>query len=213
MKSVSLNAFPRTNIGRIGVKKLRDTGRIPAVMYGRKTQPLNLEVDLKEIKNLIHHSLSENLLVDLSLNGDKPTRHLALVQQVQHHPLSGAVLHVDLHEVAEDEKVTMTVAVEPTGDAAGVKVGGGVLEHVLFKLKVTALPKDLPELILVDVSNLNVDETIHVGDIQPPPGVEILGDKSAPVFAIAASIAETAEEALVAETAPREVEMIREKKE
>src|SRR5205085_9912772 len=103
MKSVALNAFPRTLGRRAGAKRLRANGRIPAVIYGRQAQPQSLEVIAKEMENLIHHSASENLLVDLEVKEDARAKRLALVQEVQHHPLSGQVLHVDFHEVAEDE--------------------------------------------------------------------------------------------------------------
>lgn len=212
MKSVPLNAFPRTQSGRGGVKKLRTGGRIPAVIYGRQTKPQNLEVSSKELEDLIHHSASENILVDLAL---EQAKRLALVQEVQHHPLSGSVLHVDFHEVSETEKVTIMVPVETVGEAAGVKTGGGVLEHVLFKIKVRALPKDLPEQIVVDVTNLELGKSIHLGDIQPPPGVEILGDRKVSVISVAMPRTEE-EEAAAAEAAPvaaGDVEMIKEKKE
>jgi len=215
MKSVPLNAFSRALQRRTGVKKLRNGGRIPAVIYGGQAQPQNLEINAKEMEDLIHHSVSENVLVDLAVKDDSRPKRLALVQEVQHHPLSGKVLHVDFHEVAEDEKVTITVPVESTGDAVGVKTDGGVLEHVLFKIKVRGLPKDLPELITVDVSHLKIGEAIHLGDIQPPPGVEILGDKHISVIAVAAPRTEEEEAAAEAEaaTALGEVEMIKEKKE
>src|SRR6266571_8467281 len=116
MKSVALNAFPRTLARRAGAKRLRTAGRIPAVIYGRQAQPQNLEVNAKEMGNLIHHSVSENLLVDLEVKDDARPKRLALVQEVQHHPLSGEVLHVDLHEVAEDEKVTIMVPVNTIGE-------------------------------------------------------------------------------------------------
>ena len=102
----------------------------------------------------------------MSVENDARAKRLALVQEVQHHPLSGKVLHVDFHEVAENEKVTVMVPVETTGEAAGVKNGGGVLEHVLFKLKVRCLPKDLPEQIIVDVSALELGKSIHIGEIK-----------------------------------------------
>jgi large subunit ribosomal protein L25 len=105
--------------------------------------------------------------------------------------------------------------VEPVGEPTGVKTGGGVLEHVLFKLKVRALPKDLPEIIEVDVTNLEIGNSIHLGEITAPPNVEILGDKNVPVLTVAAPITE-AQEAAAAEAAavaPGEVEMIKEKKE
>src|SRR5579864_4702495 len=178
MKSVALNAFPRALGRRAGAKKLRSTGRIPAIIYGRQAQPQNLEVNSKEMEDLIHHSVSENLLVDLALKDDANPKRLALVQEVQHHPLSGHVLHVDFHEVSPTEKVTIMVPVETTGEAAGVKNSGGVLEHVLFKLKVRALPKDLPEQVVIDVTSLELNKTIHIGEVKAPEGVEILGDKN-----------------------------------
>jgi len=88
MKSVALNAFSRSLGRRAGAKKLRASGRIPAVIYGRQAKPESLEVSAKEMENLIHHSVSENLLVDLAVKDDSWPKRLALVQEVQHHPLS-----------------------------------------------------------------------------------------------------------------------------
>jgi len=214
MKSVPLTAYPRTLARRAGAKKLRSTGRVPAVIYGRETKPQNLEVIRKEIEDLIHRSVSENLLVDLAVAEDARSRRLVLVQEVQHHALSGQILHLDLHEVSESEKVTIMVPVETVGEAAGVKTGGGVLEHVLFRIKVRALPKDLPEFIQVDVSHLEIGQSIHLGEIKASEGVEILGDKKVSVISVAAPITE-AEETAAAEAAaaPGELEVIREKKE
>ena len=166
MKSVLLNAVPRVLGRRAGAKALRAAGRIPAVIYGRQVSTQNLEINAKEMEDLIHHSVSENLLVDLQVKDDARPKRLALVQEVQHHPLTGKVLHVDLHEVAEDEKVMILVPVETVGEAEGVKTEGGVLEHVLFKIKVRALPKDLPELITVDVSHLKIGQAVHLGEHQ-----------------------------------------------
>jgi len=216
MKSVALNAFPRVLGQRAGAKKLRSSGRIPAIIYGHQAPSQMLEVNAKEMEDLIHHSVSENLLVDLAVKDDARPMRLALVQEVQHHPLSGKVLHVDFHEVAENEKVTVSVPVETIGEAAGVKTGGGVLEHVLFKVRARGFPKDLPELITVDVSHLNVGQAIHLGEIPAPPGVELVGDKGIPVIAVAAPRTEEEEAAEAAEAAaavPGEVEMIKEKKE
>lgn len=215
MKSLPLTAYRRTLTRRAGAKKLRARGRVPAVIYGKNTTPQNLELDARELEHLLHRAAAETLLVDLSVPEDARPKRLALLQQVQHHPLTGRILHVDLHEVSETEKVTVLVPVEPVGEAVGVKAGGGILEHVLFKLRVRALPQDLPEVIRVDVSQLGVGQTLHLGDIQPPPGVEILGSKQLPVFSVAAPITEEKEAAAAAAepTAPGEVEMIKEKKE
>jgi large subunit ribosomal protein L25 len=216
MKSVLLNAAPRVLGRRAGAKALREGGRIPAVIYGRQAPPQNLEVNAKEMEDLIHHSVSENLLVDLAVKDDARPKRLALVQEVQHYALTGKVLHVDFHEVAENEKVTIMVPVETVGEAEGVKTEGGVLEHVLFKVKVRALPKDLPELITADVSHLKIGQAIHLGELQAPAGVELIGDKGMAVIAIAAPRTEeeeAAELAAAAEAVPGEVEMIKEKKE
>jgi len=216
MKSVPLKAYPRTLQRRGGAKRLRTAGRVPAVIYGRQDKPQNLEVNAKELEELIHHSASENVLVDLSVESDARPKRLALVQEIQHHPLEGDMLHVDFHEVAEDEKLVVHVPLETTGEAAGVKTGGGVLEHVLFKLKVRCLPKDLPEQIIVDVSHLELGKAVHLGEIKAPAGVEILGEKHIPVVAVALPRAEEEEVAATATgeaVAAGDVEMIKEKKE
>jgi len=211
MKSVSLNAYPRELSKRLGDKKVRTNGRIPAVIYGRHNKPQNIEVASKELEQVIHTAHSEILLVNLAV--DKNSR-LALVREIQHHPLSGKMLHVDFQEVAENEKVTAMVPVETLGEAVGVKSGGGVLEHVLFKVKVRATPKDLPEVINIDVSQMQIGQSIHIGDIQTAEGVEIIGRKETPVVAVAAPLTEAQEAAATdAAGAPAQPEMLKEKKE
>lgn len=212
MKSLALSAHPRTLSRRKGSRKVRSGGRIPAVIYGRHNPPQNLEIDAKEFSLLVHEAHSEIILVDLTVQGDAKPSRLALVQDVQHHPLSGDFLHVDLHEVKADEKVSIEVPVESVGTADGVKNGGGTLEHVRFRLRVRCLPKDLPDQIIVDVTHLKVGQTLHIGDIQAPEGVELLGDKKISVFAVAAPVTEAAAEAAPAEGA-KQPEMIKEKKE
>jgi len=199
-------------VQRAEVKKLRASGRVPATIYGRQAAPQNLEVNSKEFADLLNHSASENLLVDLSVESDARAKRLALVQEIQHHPLNGKVLHVDFHEVAETEKVTVLVPVETTGESVGVKTGGGTLEHILFKLKVRSLPKDLPEQIVLDVSALEIGKSIHIGDIKAPEGVEILGDKHITVVAVSAPRAEEEVAATTAAPAAGDVEMTKEKK-
>jgi large subunit ribosomal protein L25 len=215
MKSVALTAFPRTLGRRGGAKKLRAASRVPAVIYGRHNPPQSLEIKLKDIKDVMHGAASEIVLLDLSVDGDAKPKRLALVQAIQHHVLTRQMLHIDLHEVAENEKVTVQVPVEAVGEAVGVKTGGGTLEHVLFKLKVRALPKDLPEVLYADVSALEIGKAIHIGEMKAPDGVEILGDKHIPVLSVAAPVSEAQEAATLesATTPSGEVEMTKEKKE
>lgn len=212
MKSIALNAFPRSVAKRTGVKKLRSKGRVPAVIYGQK-EPKNLEIDTKDIENVIHAAHSEILLLDLAVDG---TKTLALVKEIQHHPLNGEILHVDLHEVTETQKVTASVPVEPTGEATGVKNGGGVLEHVLFAIKVRATPKNLPEVIHADVTALEVGKSMTIGEIKLPEGVELVGKKELVVFSVAEPVSEVQEtaatDAAAAAPGAGEVEMIKEKK-
>ena len=212
MKSVALKAYPRSQVQRAEVTKLRAAGRVPATIYGRQAPPQNIEVVSKEMADLLNHSVSENLLVDLTVEKDARSKRLALVQEVQHHPLTGKVMHVDFHEVAETEKVTIFVPVETTGEPAGVKNGGGTLEHILHKLKVRCLPKDLPEQITLDVTALEIGKSLHIGDIVAPAGVQIMGEKSRTVVAVAAPRAEEEVAAVVAPAAG-DVEMTKEKKE
>ena len=213
MKTVPLKAFPRSLVQRGAVKKLRASGRVPATIYGRQAKPQNLEVIYDDIAGLLKHSVSENLLVDLTVENDARAKRLALVQEIQHHPLSAKVIHLDLHEVAENEKITISVPVETTGEAVGVKTGGGSLTHVLLKLKVRSLPKDLPEQITVDVTALEIGKSIHIGDIAAPAGVQILGDKHLTVVSVAAPRAEEEVAATAAAPAAGDVEMTKEKKE
>ena len=212
MKSVALKAFPRTKVRGGQVKQLRTAGRVPATIYGRETKPLNLELNSREFSDLLHHSASENLLVDLAVEKDAKAKRLALVQEVQHHPISGKILHVDFHEVSETEKVTVQVPLETTGEAVGVKAGG-TLEHIQFKLKVRCLPKDLPDQITVDVSALEIGKSIHLGDIKAPEGVQIMGDKHITVISVSAPRAEEEVAATAAAPAAGDVEMTKEKKE
>ena len=213
MKSVPMTAYPRTATRRGGVKQLRASGRVPAVIYGRLNAPENLELISRDLETLIHGAVSENILVDLTVVGDSKGQRLALLQEVQHHPLVRNVLHVDLHEVAENETVTVFVPVETTGEPVGVKSGGGTLEHVLFRIKVRSLPKNLPEALVLDVSHLEVGTSIHLGDIQAPAGVEILGERKLTVVAVAAPLTEAAETAATdAAGATVQPEMITEKK-
>ena len=222
MKSIALSANTRSLFRRKGSRKVRAGGRIPAVIYGRHNPPQSLELDAKEFDLLVHKAHSEIILVDLTVTGDDKPARLAIVQDVQHHPLSGATLHVDFHEVKPDEQVTIEVPVESVGTPDGVKNSGGTLEHVRFRLKVRCLPGDLPDHIDVDVSAMKVGQTLHIGEITPPAGVELLGDKKIPVFAVAAPLApdtdaaatpaEGAAAATAATGEAKQPEMIKEKK-
>ncbi|MCE9542489.1 MAG: 50S ribosomal protein L25 [bacterium] len=181
-KQVKLSARPRADVGRNSVKHLRSRGVIPAVIYGHKDQPANLEINNREIVAILKHAIGENILVELDIDG---TTKLSLIQEVQHHPVRGDILHVDFLEVAMDELLHTEVPVEPFGEADGVKNYGGLLEHSLRSLAIECLPKDLPEIIRVDVSALGLNQSLHVRDLVLPAGVKATTDADLTVFIVA----------------------------
>lgn len=182
MQSVALSAEPRSATRRAAVKKLRESGKIPAVIYGKISEPQALTVNRKDFDDMLGHHASEHLLVDLNVEGDDRPKRLAMLQEIQHHPLNGNVLHADFHEISDSDPVIVSIPIEGKGEPIGVKIGGGLLEHVLYHVRVRGLVKDIPEILVVDVSELNAGETLHIGELGAPENCEILGNKSNPVF-------------------------------
>ena len=168
-KILDLNAEPRTAAGYRAVNRLRKAGTVPAALYGRKTAPAQLQVHGKTFSKLLESSASDNILVSLKIAGASGDQ-LALVQEVQHDYLKGGILHIDFHAVAHDEEIHAHVPVTVAGEAPGVKFGG-LVEVIHHDLEVRCLPKDLPEVITIDVSALQLNGSIHVGEIKLPEGV------------------------------------------
>lgn len=168
-KILELSASPRTISGTAAVKRLRKTGRIPAVIYGKKHTNTNLDLDAKTFTKLLNASASDNILVNLKIEGEKADS-LALVQEVQHDYLRGGILHVDFHAVAADELIHANVAIVLTGvDIAEKK--GGMLEHIMHSIEVRCLPKDLPEKLTLEVASLEINQSKHVSDLVFSEGV------------------------------------------
>ena len=210
-QQVKLKAQKRTVIGRNAIKNIKKEGLVPGVVYGSQTEPMALQVDGRELKNVLAHASSEHVLVELEIiDGDQSTSRLALIQEVQHHPLKRDLLHVDFHAVSATEKITSEVPIEAFGDALGVRTFGGLLEYSLRSLDVECLPQDLPDIIRIDVSNLNIGESFHVRDIPLPSGVEALTDADLTVVSVVAS--RVGEEVTPTAEAPTTPEVITEKK-
>lgn len=211
-KQQKLTAQRRLTSGRSAVNKIKQQGLIPAVVYGGHDKPINLTVNAREIATILAHATSEHFLVDLEIaDGGSTSSRLALVQEVQHDPLKGDVLHVDFHAVKADEKLHAEIPVETTGEADGVKNFGGILEISMHAIEVECLPKDLPELITLDVTALGVGDAIHVKDIQFPAGVTARVDGDLSVVRVAAPKVEVEPVPAAVEAAGPEV--IKEKKE
>ena len=208
-KQVKLSASRRSGTGRSAVRKLKAQGVIPAIVYGGRQKAEPLQISKRDISLMLSHASGENILVELEIDGETGTR-LALVQEVQHSPVGGDILHVDFHAVSIDEVIEAEVPLEPTGTAEGVKTFGGLLEQSLRSLEIECLPKDLPDMITVDVSHLNIGDALHVKEIQLPEGVKTRVPPDLTVFSV---VAPTVEEAPVEEVAPAGPEVITEKKE
>ena len=147
---------------------MRREGYVPSVVYGGNTENLNIKVSEKAFRDLLAHSASENILVTLELEGGKS--QLAFLKTVQHDALSGQMLHADFLAVSETTEIKGTLPVELVGEAIGVKTGGQ-LEQMLYDVEISCLPKDLPEVIEGDVTNLEVGDTLTIGALSWPEGV------------------------------------------
>ena len=211
-KQVRLKAEPRPNVGRSAARKLRARGLIPAVIYGGNDKPQPLQLTARDINAMMSQASGENVLVELEIAGEGPNR-TALVQEVQHSPVHGDIRHVDFHAISMDQMIQAEVPLEPTGTAVGVKTFGGLLEQSLRALTVECLPSDLPDRITVDVSQLNIGDSIHVRDIQLPSGVTPKVQLDLTVFSVLAPAVEEERAATEAELAPAGPEVITEKKE
>jgi large subunit ribosomal protein L25 len=209
-KQVKLSASRRSGIGRSAVRKIKAQGAIPAVIYGGQNKPETLQVSKRDISLMLSHASGENILVELEIEGEKASR-LALVQEVQHSPVGGDILHVDFHAVSMDELIEADVPLEPTGTPEGVKTFGGLLEQSLRALAIECLPRDLPDMISVDVSNLNIGDAIHVREIPLPAGVKTRISPDLTVFSVVPPTVE--EEPTPAVEAVEGPEVITEKKE
>ena len=197
---LKINAQPRNESGRTAVKKIKSAGFVPAVIYGAKDPARNLQLVERDVDRLLSHARGESVLVEVAIQDPAGAQtRTALIQEVQHHPVSGKVLHVDLHAVAMDELLTAEATVETVGEPAGVTTGGGVMEVILRTLDIECLPGDLPESITVDVSKLQIGESIHVRDLTLPRGVTVLNDAELTVVSVAAP---TVEEEPSPSTAP-----------
>jgi large subunit ribosomal protein L25 len=210
-KEVKLKAEQRTAVGRSAARKLKARGVIPAIVYGGKEKPQPLQVSARDINAMLSHASGENILVELEIAGEQSNR-TALVQEIQHSPVGGDILHIDFHAISMDEKIQAEVPLEPVGMANGVKNFGGLLEQSLRDLPIECLPRDLPDRITVDVSALNIGDSIHVRDIRLPEGVVAKVQPDLTAFSVVAPAVEEEPVPLVAEGAEAGPEVITEKK-
>ena len=193
----NLNVTPRAQTGRSASRRLRKANRVPAILYGKHTSPESLSVEGPEFIRLLKVLSGRSVLISLA-RADKGDKALSFLQEVQRDPITDKYLHIDFQEVKADEKFEIRVPVHAVGESFGVKNQSGVLEMNAHQLRIRVLPKDLPEVIEVDVTELKVGETIKVSSLKPIPGVEFLDVKGQPIVSCVEPVAEIVQEVVAA---------------
>ncbi|NMA60992.1 MAG: 50S ribosomal protein L25 [Firmicutes bacterium] len=169
MANYQLTVENRTETGKSYARKLRADQKIPAVVYGSGNPAINIEVSIREAEKAL---ASHGSLINLMLGGDSKT---VIVKDIHRDPVKGGLLHLDFHEVDMSKKLEITVPIRVLGEEARPN-DGGVVNTLLWEVTVSCLPTDIPEAIEVDVSALEIDQVINVGELQLPAGVEIIED-------------------------------------
>lgn len=209
MEDTKLIAKKRDLEGSSNARRLRKTGFVPAVVYGDEKEPVSVDLDTHAFGQLLHHHASESLLIDVEVEGEGTLS--VLVKEVQHHPVSDDILHVDLMRVSANKPIAVDVSLELVGEAVGVQAGG-VVDHVMHAIGVECLPGDLVEVFEVDISALEIGNALHVSDLNLGSKFKILVDGEAIVATVAAPKVEVEEDEEVAADASAEPEVITEKK-
>ena len=210
MEEIKLIAKKRDLQGTSNVRRMRETGTLPGVVYGSEKEPVSVEVGLHDFEQILHHHTSESLLIDIELEGEGKVA--VLVKEVQHHPVTSDLLHIDLMRVQANKPIAVDIALEITGEAAGVKAGG-IVDQVMHSINVECLPADLVERFEVDVTELEIGDSVKVSDLKISGKYKILVDEEAIVAAVHGPQAEEEEpeEGEEGEAAPDEPEVIGEK--
>jgi len=206
MAVIPLGGTRRENLGKGGARKARAAGQIPGVLYGHGEEPVPVSVGAREFDLALRGHKGGNPIVNLAVAGGEYT---ALIRDVQYDPLTHDILHLDFQHISLTETIEVKVAVHLTGLPLGVKDGGGILETILRELEVRCLPTAIPSSIEVDVSHLNIGDSVHVSEVAVPD-VTILNDGAETIATVVPPtvMEEKAPEAVAVEGAPAEPEVI-----
>jgi large subunit ribosomal protein L25 len=167
-----VGADPRHDQGKGASRRLRRAGKVPAVLYGGDGEPRNITLDHQQLLTLIDNEKFYSSIISINVDSQGQP---AIVRDVQMHPARNAVVHVDLQRVLENEKLKIHLPIHFKGEAVapGVKTQGGIVSHLIQDMEVSCLPKDLPEFLELDLSGMNLNDTLHLSDVPLPPGVTI----------------------------------------
>lgn len=172
MEQIDLKAQVRKSTGKGRARALRREGRIPAVLYGPKTDAIMLSIDFKEFEQIVKKANIGSVLLNLQIQNGKASTHPAMIKELQTNPVSGAFLHVDFYEIDMQRKIKVSVPVVTKGKSEGVEEGG-LLQIVRREIELFCLPTAIPESIEVDISDLTIGDSIHVHEIALPGDVEL----------------------------------------
>lgn len=191
MKDTKLIAKKRDLEGTANMRRMRKDGGLPGIVYGGDKEPVSIEVKAHDFEQILHHHTSESLIIEIELEGEGDMS--VLVKEVQHHPVSSDLLHIDLQRVVAGQVLNVDIQLELIGEPEGVKAGG-TLDQVMHSIGVEVLPKDIVEAIEVDVSELTIGQNLHVSDLGLDAKFKVLVDEGAIVCAISGPKAEEEEE-------------------
>ena len=178
-----LKAERRTSAGKGSARKLRSAGQIPAVVYGDGEEAVPVTLDAHDTSVLFHRISVDNTIVSLEIEGDDGGVD-TLVREVQVHPFKPIILHVDFLRLRKGVAVDVDVPIHLEGTSEGVRVGGGIMEQVIHTLSVRCIPSNIPESIVIDVTALEVGDSVHVSDLKEREGVEYLTDPVQTICAV-----------------------------
>jgi large subunit ribosomal protein L25 len=170
--SFELAAEFRDGQGKGASRRLRHSGRVPAILYGGHVEPRAISLDHQKLMTLIDNEKFYSSIINLVVNDKKQA---AIVKDLQMHPARNAIVHVDMQRVLENEKIRIHIPIHFKGQAAspGVKTEGGVVSHRVADVEILCLPKDLPDFIELDLSGMHINESLHLSDLPLPEGVTI----------------------------------------
>jgi large subunit ribosomal protein L25 len=178
-------ATPREGrFNKNAARRVRVAGKIPAVVYGAGQDSVAVTVDPKVIIKILHSDSGHNTIFDLDVTGTSVVK--AMIVDWQHEPIKGALLHIDLKRIAMDKAMRVSVPIQLIGVPVGVKAQGGILEHVLREVSIECLPTDIPGHLDIDVSNLEMNQSIHVSDLPHPGSIKFLDDEGLTVAHVSA---------------------------
>jgi large subunit ribosomal protein L25 len=185
MATVALKVKPREDVGKGGARRTRKEGLVPAVLYGEGDEVRSLSVDAKEFGLVIHTAAGENVILDLEVEGGDAGECKAIIKDIQYHPVRRDILHVDFQHISMTKEITIRVPIEIRGEAVGVKTSGGILEIISREVEVECLPANIPDRIAVDVTELDVGDSLQVRDLHVE-NARIVSDPDTTVLTIVA---------------------------